>query len=95
LTFYISEGFFLFLLTELNGERAGASVVAKRQGYRVGHAGYVSEFEQFMDKFLGEHPEVVEDQRRGWYIFWNRKVDFEELNKASEDSVPTKGYDYF
>ena len=68
---------------------------AKRQGYRVGHAGYVSEFEQFMDKFLGEHPEVVEDQRRGWYIFWNRKVDLEELNKASEDSVATKGYDYF
>lgn len=68
---------------------------AKRQGYRVGDAGYVSEFTQFIDKFLEEHPEVVENQRTGWYIFWNRKVDFEELKKASEDSVPTKGYWYF
>ena len=48
-----------------------------------------------MDKFLEKYPEVVENQRRGWYIFWNRKVDLEELNKASEDSVPAKGYDYF
>ena len=68
---------------------------AKRQGFRVGHAGYVSDFTQFMDKLLGEHPEVVENQRRGWYIFWERKVDLEELKKASEDNVPTKGYYYF
>lgn len=66
----------------------------KRQEYRVGHAGYVSEFEQFMDKFLGEHPEVVQDQRKGWYIFWNRKADLEELKKAGENSVPMKGYEY-
>lgn len=44
-----------------------------------------------MDKFLIEYPEVVENQRRGWYIFWDRKVDLEELEKSREDSVPIKG----
>lgn len=68
---------------------------AKQQEYRVGHAGYVSEFTQFMDKFLEEHPEVIENERRGWRIFWDRKVDLAELKKASEDSVPTKAYYYF
>lgn len=68
---------------------------AKRQEYRVGHAGYVSEFELFMDQFLGQHPEVVQDQRKGWYIFWNHKADFEELKKADQNSVPMKGYEYF
>lgn len=68
---------------------------AKRQEYRVGHSGYASEFEQFMDTFLKEHPEVVQNQRKGWYIFWDHKADLKELKKASEDSVPVKGYDYF
>ncbi|MEO6354530.1 MAG: DUF3460 family protein [Burkholderiaceae bacterium] len=55
----------------------------------------MSEFEQFIGTFLEEHPEVVQDQRKGWYIFWDHKVDREELKKAEEDSVPVKGYDYF
>ncbi|MEO8170333.1 MAG: DUF3460 family protein [Oxalobacteraceae bacterium] len=68
---------------------------AKRQEYRIKGSGYVSEFEQFMDTFLEEHPKVVRDQRKGWYIFWDHKADLEELKKAEEDSVPVKGYDYF
>ena len=39
------------------------------------------EFMDFMDTFLKQHPEVVEDQKRGWDIYWNpRKVDQEELS---------------
>lgn len=63
--------------------------------YRVGHAGYVSPFTEFMDGFLAEHPEVVEDQRHGWYLFWDHKANFEDMKEASKDSVPVKGYDYF
>lgn len=63
--------------------------------YRVGHAGYVSPFTEFMDGYLAEHPEVVEDQRRGWYLFWDHKANFEDMKEASKDSVPVKGYDYF
>ena len=67
----------------------------KQLKYRIGHGGYVSEFTQFMDTFLQEHPDVIENERRGWYIFWDRHVDLGELKKAKEDSVPTKPYYYF
>ena len=53
---------------------------------------YVSEFTVFMNGYLQAHPEVVEDQRRGWSIYWNHEVDFEELKEAEEDHVPDDGY---
>jgi hypothetical protein len=67
----------------------------KRPAYTPGHSGYVSEFEQFMDKFLAEHPEAVEHQRSGWDIFWDHEIDLNELDRAGRDKVPLKGYDYF
>jgi hypothetical protein len=63
-----------------------------RKAYRTGHSGYVSEFEQYMDHFLEEHPDVVNEQRQGWNIHWDHKVDLEELEKANEDSVPMKKF---
>lgn len=62
--------------------------------YRVGHGGYVSEFDQFLDRFLRQHPEVPEDQQRGWYIWWDHRVDLDELDKQREDSVAVKPYSY-
>ncbi len=56
---------------------------------------YVSEFTLFMNKFLAEHPEVVEDQKRGRDIFWDRKVDQAALKKAQEDTVPDDSYGYY
>lgn len=66
----------------------------RAQKYRVGHGGYVSEFSQFINAFLEQHPEVVEDQRRGWYIWWDRQVDLHELEKAREDTVELPPYYY-
>jgi len=63
----------------------------KPEVYRPGKSGYVSEFTLFVEKFLEWHPEVVEDQHVGRAIFWDRKVDFEELEKARSDSVPMEG----
>ena len=57
------------------------------------HTGYVSEFTQFIDEFMEKHPEVEENRRRGWKIFWDRKVDFEDLEKAARDSVPVTDHD--
>lgn len=70
------------------------SIPVKQQCYRVGHAGYVSEFGQYIDKFLVDHPEVIADQRKGWDIFWDHNVDLEELKKAADDSAPATGYYY-
>jgi len=40
---------------------------------------YVSEFTLFINQYLAEHPEVVDDQKRGRDIYWNPTVDQEAL----------------
>ena len=55
---------------------------------------YDSEFTQYINRFLAEHPEVVEDQRRGWQIYWDRHVDPAVLKEAEEDSVPFYAYEF-
>lgn len=67
---------------------------SKRDKYRIGHGGYVSEFDQFLDTFLAQHPEIKEDRQRGWYIWWDHRVDLDELDKQRANSVPVKSYGY-
>lgn len=55
---------------------------------------YISEFGQFMDQFLEQHPEVIVDQRKGWKIFWDKKVNFSELDDLKEGSIPMKPYEH-
>jgi hypothetical protein len=57
--------------------------------------GYVSEFTAFMNEYVKTHPEVVDDQRTGRAIYWDKKVNFEAQDEAEADSVPTDGYYYF
>ena len=68
---------------------------AKQPRYKVGHAGYVSEFGTFIQDYLDEHPDVAKDQLTGWNHFWDHDVDFNELEKAGNDNVPVKAYNYF
>jgi hypothetical protein len=56
--------------------------------------GYVSEFTRFMTGFLEKHPEVVEEQRKGWYIYWDHHVGLDELEEK-HDTVPIFGYPYY
>jgi len=62
--------------------------------YRPFAGGYVSEADQFLGQFLREHPEVEEDRLRGWYIWWDHRVDLDELDKQRADEVPVKPYHY-
>lgn len=55
---------------------------------------YVSEFEQYMNAFLKRHPDVVEDQERGWYIWWDHRLDLDEVQKERASEVPQKPYPY-
>ncbi len=66
----------------------------KSQQYRPNKVGYVSEFDQFLHGYLAEHPEVVEDRQRGWYIWWDHRLDLDELDKQRKDTVPKKPYHY-
>ena len=54
---------------------------------------YVSEYEQFMNGFLHDHPEVERDQRRGWRIWWERPARTVDPARES-DAVPRAGYYY-
>ncbi|MES2741795.1 MAG: DUF3460 family protein [Pseudomonadota bacterium] len=62
--------------------------------YRPKHSGYVSEFSRFLGDFLDQHPHVREDQRRGWYIFWDHHVDLSEQDRLQRERLPAKGYAY-
>lgn len=55
-------------------------------------ANYVSEYAIFISQYLAKHPEVLEDQKRGWNIWWDRKADFDAIKQAEEDSVPDDSY---
>lgn len=55
---------------------------------------YVSEFTVFMNRYLGEHPEAVEEQRRGWGSFWIPKTGLDAQEEADEDLVPDDGYGF-
>lgn len=55
---------------------------------------YVSEFTSFMNGFLAQHPEVTRDQRRGWLIWWDHKIDLAAQEEAERDREPDDGYGF-
>jgi len=66
----------------------------KEQAYGKRSKAYVSEFEQFLANYMTDHPGVEKDQQRGWYIWWDRPVNFDELERERRDAVPLKAYYY-
>lgn len=56
---------------------------------------YVSDFTSFIDHFLEEHPEERKEQHDGRLLYWDRKVDLNELEKARQDTVPDDGYGFY
>lgn len=64
------------------------------QRYRPFAGGYVSDFDQFMDRYLATHPDVGLQRRRGWDLWWDHQVDLGEIEKQRADTVPVKPYSY-
>lgn len=58
--------------------------------------GYVSEFTEFINRFMENHPEEEEEQRTGRALYWDHKVDLTAQEGAGKDSVPDNryGFDY-
>jgi len=73
----------------------GLSSLLHRHEPRKVDRGYVSEFEAFINHFLEEHPEVVDDQRRGRALYWDHKVDWATREKAEQDQVPDSRYGFY
>ncbi len=56
---------------------------------------YVSEFTRFIDTYLEQHPEVVEEQMRGWNADWHTEfIDLVAMQEAAEDGVPDDTYGF-
>ncbi|GGY95726.1 DUF3460 family protein [Pseudoduganella plicata] len=55
---------------------------------------YVSEFEAFLEGYKETHPNVEEDQRRGWKIWWDHRLDLDAVDRQKKDSVPPNPYYY-
>jgi hypothetical protein len=56
--------------------------------------GYVSEFEHYLNQYKAEHPDVEEDQRRGWYIWWDHKAEPSAREVRRKDTIPVRPYPY-
>lgn len=55
-------------------------------------SGYESEFTRFINGYLAQHPDVVDDQRRGWYIWWDHKFDPSDIKRELNDNLPYVPY---
>ena len=55
---------------------------------------YVSETTQFLRGLLAEKPQIVEEQKKGRSMWWDRKLDLEEQRRFGEAKVKQKAYVY-
>jgi hypothetical protein len=53
---------------------------------------YVSEFEQFMNGYLRDHPDVERDQLMGWRIWWERYVNPREVDQERHSNLKHQSY---
>lgn len=60
----------------------------------MAEAMYESDLTKFMRDFLQQHPEVVEDQRKGRAMWWDKPQDLETAKRNDESRVPPKAYYY-
>jgi hypothetical protein len=79
-------GAFLTRLFDREGWNRAPAVMART---------YVSDYTRFMEQFIDAHPEVLEDQRKGWRIYWEKRVDLAAQENAEKDTVPDDGYGFY
>ncbi len=56
---------------------------------------YESELTKFMQDLFRQKPHLEEAQREARSIWWDKKVDFDELKRMRESRVPVRGYVYY
>ncbi|MGL1832047.1 DUF3460 family protein [Rhodocyclaceae bacterium SMB388] len=55
---------------------------------------YESEHTKFMREWLENHPEEVEEQKKGRALWWDKPQEVEQTRRYRQASVPTKPYYY-
>ncbi|TMH22820.1 MAG: DUF3460 family protein [Betaproteobacteria bacterium] len=55
---------------------------------------YESDLTRMIRELLLEKPHIVQEQKKGRSLWWDRKLDLEELKRARESSVKQQAYVY-
>jgi hypothetical protein len=56
---------------------------------------YVSEHTEFIRQYLEQHPEEVEEQKRGRALWWDKAPrPLDQQKREAEAAVPPKAYYY-
>jgi len=55
---------------------------------------YESDLTRMIRELLLENPHIVQEQKKGRSLWWDRKLDLEELKRARESSVKQQAYVY-
>jgi len=56
--------------------------------------GYESDATRVIRELLQQQPQIVEEQKKGRSLWWDRRLDLDELRRARESRVKQKGYVY-
>jgi len=56
--------------------------------------GYESDATRMIRDLLREKPQIVDEQKAGRALWWDRRLDLDQLRRAQESRVPQKGYVY-
>lgn len=68
---------------------------SRNQAPGVMDRSYVSDYTRFIDQFIQGHPDVLEEQRSGRLLYWDKRVDLVAQKKAETDTVPCDGYGFY
>jgi hypothetical protein len=55
---------------------------------------YESDITRMMRELLDHKPDIVEEQRKGRSLWWDKKLDFDLLRRTEESEVPPSPYAY-
>lgn len=56
---------------------------------------YVSDYERFMAEFLEAHPEELAEQKKGWFIWWDKHINLDEQAREMASTVSDSGYGFY
>ncbi len=55
---------------------------------------YESEHTRFMREWLEQHPEEIDEQKKGRALWWDKPQDVSTQSELRESAVPVKPYYY-
>jgi hypothetical protein len=56
--------------------------------------GYESDATRMIRELLQQKPDIVDEQKKARAMWWDRRLDLDQLRRAQESRVSQKGYVY-